>query len=146
MKIDASHSFATDKTRLWNLLMDPAFIKKSLPGCEELRSVEPDKYEAIMRVGVGSVKGTYRGRVEISAKDPMSSYKLQAQGSGSGSFVKGGATVRLTDQADGKVVMTLEGEAQVGGLIARVGQRLLDTVSRWMVSEFFKQIEKEIRS
>ncbi|MBI2820658.1 MAG: carbon monoxide dehydrogenase subunit G [Acidobacteria bacterium] len=146
MKIDANHAFDTDRNRLWNLLMDPAFLKKSMPGCEELREVEPDKYEAVMRVGVGSVKGTYRGRVEIAEKDPLSSYKLQAEGSGAAGFVKGGATIHLADQGDGKTVMSLRGEAQVGGPVARVGQRLLDAVSRWMVNEFFKQIEKEIKS
>ena len=146
MKIDASHAFATDRQRLWNLLMDPAFIRKSMPGCEDLRTVEPDKYEAVMKVGVGTVKGTYSGKIEISDKDPLSSYRLQAEGSGAAGFVKGGAMVRLADQGDGKVLMSLQGEAQVGGPVARVGQRLLDIVSRYMVNEFFKQIEKAIQS
>lgn len=145
MKIDASHAFATEKNRLWNLLMDPAFIKKSMPGCEELREIEPDRYEATMQVGVGSVKGTYQGKVQIAEKDAASSYKLDVEGNGAAGFVKGSATVRLTDQPDGTVVMTLEGEAQVGGPVARVGQRLLDAASKWMVNEFFKQIEKEIQ-
>ena len=146
MKIDASRAFATDRQRLWNLLMDPAFIRKSMPGCEDLRTVEPDKYEAVMKVGVGTVKGTYSGKIEISDKDPLSSYRLQAEGSGAAGFVKGGAMVRLADQGDGKVLMSLQGEAQVGGPVARVGQRLLDIVSRYMVNEFFKQIEKAIQS
>ena len=89
MKIDKSHAFGTDRARLWNLLMDPVFLKKSMPGCEELREVEPDRYEAVMRVGVGSVKGTYQGKIQITEKDPVSSYKLDVEGSGSAGFVKG---------------------------------------------------------
>lgn len=146
MKINSSHAFSTDRGRLWTLLMDPAFIKKSMPGCEELKETEPDKYEAIMKVGVGSVKGTYQGKVQIAEKNPTVSYKLDVEGSGSAGFVKGGATITLSDQEDGKVLMALQGEAQVGGPVARVGQRLLDAVSKWIVNEFFKQIEKEIRS
>jgi len=146
MKIDAKHTFTIDKQRLWDLLMDPDFIKKSMPGCEELRAVEPDKYEAVMKVGVGSVKGTYKGKIEISEKDPASSYKLGAEGSGAAGFVKGGAVIRLTEESEGKILMHLQGEAQVGGPVARVGQRLLDAVSKWMVNEFFKQIEKPIKT
>ena len=146
MKIDTNHSFKTDKTRLWNLLMDPAFIKRSMPGCEELRETETDKYDAIMKVGVGTVKGTYQAKIQIAEKSPTSSYKLDVEGSGSAGFVKGGATIQLADQEDGTVLMTLQGEAQVGGPIARVGQRLLDAASKFIVHEFFKQIEKEIRA
>lgn len=144
MKIEASHMFHVEPDRLWNALLDPTVLQKAMPGCEELKATGPDRYEATMTVGVAFVRGTYKGHVEISDKQPMSSYRLKAEGSGAAGYVVGDAHVALTPRDSGTTLMTISGDADVGGPVARVGQRLLEVVTRGMVKEFFSRVEQQL--
>ena len=144
MKIEASHVFQVAPERLWNALLDPTVLQKALPGCDELKATGPDRYEATMTVGVAFVRGTYKGHVEISDRQPTSDYRLKAEGSGAAGYVSGDAQVALTPQGEGGTLMTISGNAEVGGPAARVGQRLLEVATRGMVKEFFSRIEQQL--
>ena len=143
MKISGQHQLKAPVAKAWKVLTDPAALQKATPGCERLAPVGPDEFEATLKLGIAMVKGTYKGKLAIRDKSPTESYRLVMEGSGSPGFVKGEALLHLTEQGGGTLV-TYEGEAQVGGAIASVGQRLVEGVARMLLSQLFKNLEKEL--
>lgn len=136
MDLSASYSFAASPQTVWDLLNDPHVIASCLPGCERLEPIGDDRYRAVLKIAVASVSGEYAGTVAMLDKRPPVSYRLVVEGSGKPGFMKGEATVELSPQDDGTVV-SVKGAGQVGGLVARVGQRLLGSVSKMMMDRFF---------
>ena len=136
MDLSASYTFAAPPATVWNLLNDMDVVASCLPGCERLEPIGEDRYRADLTLAVAAVSGRYSGTVAILDKQPPNSYRLVVEGTGKSGFVKGEATVQLVeDQAS--TIVTVTGQGQVGGLIARVGQRLLGTVSKMMMDRFF---------
>lgn len=144
MKIAVDHLFLAPREDLWNLLLDPARLARCIPGCDQMQEVGPDSYSATMKIGVASVKGTYVGRVEIGEKERPSRYTLSIEGSGAPGFVRGHAAFDLMEQGERQTRLSLNGEAQVGGMIGSVGQRFLVSIARQMIGSFFKNIEQEL--
>ncbi|HXG51617.1 MAG TPA: carbon monoxide dehydrogenase subunit G [candidate division Zixibacteria bacterium] len=140
MKIEGSYTFNAPRERVWQVLLDPKILAQCMPGCEELREIGPDRYEAVMKVGVAAVKGTYKGKVAIKDKQPPAHYVLSGEGSGGPGFMQGDVAIDLEEQ-NGKTLVRYSTEAKVGGLIASIGQRMLSGVARMMVDQFFKKIE-----
>lgn len=140
MKIDGSYIFNAPRERVWQVLLDPKVLAQCVPGCEGLNEVGPDQYEAIMKVGVASVKGTYKGKVAIKDKLAPSHYVLSGEGSGGPGFMQGDVTVDL-EEKDGQTLLKYSSEAKVGGLIASIGQRMLGGVAKMMLDQFFKKME-----
>jgi carbon monoxide dehydrogenase subunit G len=143
MTLDGSHHFRAPRDRVWALFNDPAVLARATPGCERLEPVGPDEFDATLSVGVAAVKGTYQGRVAITDKQPPEGYVLHVEGSGRPGFVKGEGRLVLTEQ-DGGTLATIKAEAQVGGLIAAVGQRLVGAAGRMLMSQFFSALEAEL--
>jgi carbon monoxide dehydrogenase subunit G len=114
-----------------------------MPGCESMNEVAPDEYEANMKVGIASVKGSYKGKVAIKDKRPPSHYVLSGQGSGGPGFMQGEVAIDLEEDG-GKTVLKYSTDAQVGGLIASIGQRMLNGVAKMMLDQFFKKMESFI--
>jgi carbon monoxide dehydrogenase subunit G len=141
MKIEGATDISAPRDRVWSAFLDPAVIAKAIPGCEELVSIGPDEYKAVMKVGVGPVKGTFDGKVRLFDQDPPHRYRMAVEGSGAPGFVRGEATIELTE-APGGTRVACSGDIQVGGLIASVGQRLLGGVSRMMLDQFFSRMNE----
>jgi carbon monoxide dehydrogenase subunit G len=141
MELATTCTFNAPPDRVWALLMDPEVLAACLPGCERLEPVGDDRYKASLTVAVAAISGQYAGTVAILDKRPPHSYRLEVEGSGRTGFVKGHATIELTAHEQTTVV-SLTGQGQVGGLVARVGQRLLGTVSKMMVDRFFACLQK----
>ena len=108
-----------------------------------MNEVAPDQFEAVMKVGVASVKGTYKGKVSIKDKQPPSHYVLSGQGAGGPGFMQGDVAIDL-QEAGGQTVLKYSTDAKVGGLIASVGQRMLNGVAKMMVDQFFRKVESFI--
>jgi hypothetical protein len=140
MTLDGSHHLKAPRERVWALFTDPGVLQRITPGCERLAPVGPDEFEATLTVGVAAVKGTYQGRMAIVDKAPPEGYTLRIEGSGRPGFVRGEGRVTLVEE-DGGTRVRIHGEAQVGGLIAAVGQRLLGAASRMLMSQFFSGLE-----
>jgi len=140
LKIDGSYIFNAPRERVWQVLLDPKVLAQCVPGCESLNEVGPDQYEAIMKVGVASVKGTYKGKVSIKDKQEPSHYVLSGEGSGGPGFMQGDVAVDL-EEKDGQTMLKYSSEAKVGGLIASIGQRMLGGVAKMMLDQFFKKME-----
>ncbi len=140
MKIDGSYIFNAPRERVWQVLLDPKVLAQCVPGCESLNEVGPDKYEAIMKVGVASVKGTYKGKVSIKDKQAPTHYVLSGEGSGGPGFMQGDVAVDL-EENNGQTLLKYSTDAKVGGLIASIGQRMLNGVAKMMLDQFFKKVE-----
>ncbi len=141
MDVKGSYSFDAPVDRVWEVLLDPATLESCMPGCEKLNPLGDNRYEAIMSVGVGSVKGTYQATITLADQVPMHSYRLIVDGIGSPGFVRGEAVVSLEAQ-EGKTMVRIDGEAQVGGTVARVGQRMIGTMHKMMMDRFFACLQK----
>ena len=128
---------------MWALFNDPGVLARATPGCERLNPIGPDEFEATLSVGVAAVKGTYQGRLAITDKRPPEGYTLHVEGTGRPGFVKGEGRLSLTEQ-EGGTLATIKAEAQVGGLIAAVGQRLVGAAGRMLMSQFFSALEAEL--
>ena len=140
MIIEGSYALDAPRERVWEVLLDPKIIAQCMPGCESMREVAPDQFETVMKVGVASVKGTYKGKVRITDKTPPLHYVISGEGQGGPGFMRGDLAIDLEEQ-DGKTLLRYRADPQVGGLIAAIGQRMLNGVAKMMVEQFFKKVE-----
>jgi len=145
MKIEGKHKFQASQEQIWDLFMDQRHLEKALPGCEKMEEREPGKYDVLLKIGIAAVKGTYRGKIEVVDPEPPKRYRLIGEGSGSPGFVKGEAIIELSQQ-DQDTIVSYQGEMQVGGLIAGIGQRMIGGIAKMMAGQFFKKMEKELKS
>jgi carbon monoxide dehydrogenase subunit G len=143
MDVSASYKFAAPQASVWTLLNDPDIVGGCLPGCDRLEPLGDDRYRAELTLAVASVSGQYSGTVTILDNRPPHSYRLVVEGSGKPGFVKGEVVIELVGQPDETTTVHVKGEGQVGGLIARVGQRLLGSVSKMMMDRFFACLQQK---
>jgi len=143
VKVSGSHLINAPRDRLWQSLNDPSFLKACLPGCESMEATGPDQYQAVLTVGIAVVKGKYTGSVRLSDKEPPQRFRLQVEGKGTGGFVQGSGLLELAEDAEGTKV-TYQGDVQVGGPIASIGQRLLDGAAKMMVGHFFTAVNTQL--
>jgi uncharacterized protein len=143
MDVTGSYTFAASPDAVWKALTDPAVIAACLPGCDTLEPLGEDKYSAAMTLAVAAVTGNYTGTVSMLDKNPPHSYRLVVEGSGKPGFVNGEATIELIAEGTGTTVR-VTGQGNVGGVIARVGQRLLGSVSKMMMDRFFGCLQDRI--
>lgn len=144
MKIEGSYRFKAPREKVWRVLLDPKIMAQCMPGCESLKEVGPDQYEATMKVGVAAVQGTYKGKVAIKDKQPPSHYILSGQGAGGPGFMQGDVVIDL-EESDGQTLLKYSTDAKVGGLIASIGQRMMGGIAKMMVEQFFKKMETFIQ-
>jgi carbon monoxide dehydrogenase subunit G len=141
MKIEGAYDVPAPRAKVWDAFLNPEQIRQAIPGCEALEALGNDEYKATMKVGVAAVKGTFEGKVRIVDKNPPTSYRLQADGSGSPGFVRADTLITFSDAAGGTRV-SYSADVQVGGLIAGVGQRMLGGVSKMMADQFFTRMSQ----
>lgn len=143
MDLTATYTFTAPVTEVWDLLMSPDAIAACLPGCRELRPLGDDRFEADLVVGVAAVSGVFKMAIGVEDKIPETSYRLRVDGTGRPGFVRGRALVTLEPQHD-RTVVRVAADADVGGLIARVGQRLLEGVARMTMDQFYGCLSAKI--
>ena len=143
MDITGSYTFNATPQRVWDLLMDPAVIASCIPGCEKLEPDGEDRYRARLKVALAAITGSYDGTVMLSDKTPPNSYRLTVEGQGKPGFVKGNATITL--RPDGATtIIDVGGTVETGGMVARLGQRLIGNVSKMMQDKFFSCLQGKI--
>ncbi len=136
MTLDGSYRFPAPRARVWALLMDTTAIASCVPGCEALEPLGDDRYQAKLVATVAAISGSYEGTVAMADKVEPESYRLVIEGSGKHGFVNGESRIALREDGDATVV-DVTGTMDVGGTIARVGQRLIGSVSKMMLDRFF---------
>src|SRR5215467_4478235 len=143
MDLNGSYHFDAPPDVVWKLLIDPAVVGGCLPGCDGLEALGEDRYRATLMVAVAAVSGRYTGTVSMLDKNPPRSYRLVVEGKGAAGFVNGEALVELVGEGASTAVR-VTGSGQVGGLIARVGQLLLGSVSKTMMDRFFGSLQRKL--
>ncbi len=134
-----------ERAAVWAALNDPEVLKSCIPGVEELEKVSDTEFRAIAKVAVGPVKATFKGNVSLSDLDPPNGYTISGEGQGGvAGFAKGGAKVRLEDEAGG-TKLVYDVDAQVGGKLAQLGGRLINGVAKKYADEFFANFAKTLR-
>ena len=134
-----------DKATVWARLNDAETLKASIPGCESLEKLSDSELQAVAKVRIGPVSARFKGKVTLSDMDPPNSYRISGQGDGGvAGFAKGGANVRLADEAGGGTRLAYEVDAQVGGKIAQLGGRLIDSTAKKLADEFFANFAKAL--
>lgn len=145
MNLTADYVFDAPIQQVWDLLMDPRAVGECLPGCRGLRPVGEDRYDVELAIAVAAIAGNFKGSVSLDDKDPPRSYKLIVEGTGRQGFVKGRANISL--EPDGqRTRVRVDAQADAGGMIARVGQRLLEGVARTTMDRFYGCLSKHHES
>lgn len=143
MKIQGSQVLPASPQQVWNFLNDPIKLAKVLPGCERLDAIGPDKYKVAVKFAIAAIGGNFQGTVELRDKKPPQSLGVKMESKGAPGFVQGQGTVQLA--AKGKQTeLKYSGEAQVGGMIAAVGQRMLDAAARKVIEQMFTMMASEL--
>ena len=145
MHIQNSYTFDGPPKAVWDLLVDIDAVAACLPGCESMEPISENKYRTVLTMGIAAITGRYEGTVEMRDLDPPSSYRLVVEGRGKPGFVTGGGAISLRD-TDGGTRVTVDGTVQVGGTVARVGQRLIGSVAKMMMNRFFACLQDRLAS
>ncbi|MGI8987991.1 MAG: SRPBCC family protein [Bryobacteraceae bacterium] len=140
MKISGSYRISLPRERAYALLQDPEVLAKCIPGCDELKESAPGEYEMKLKMAISSVQGMFIGKVRIADQAPPDSFRLSVDGKGKVGFVKGEGLLTLIP-AESATDVAYEGDVNVGGLIAGVGQRLIDSSAKFIIKKFFENIE-----
>ena len=143
MKIQGEHVFEAPRETVWEAVLDPDVLTKVLPGCEDFKEVGENEYEGLLKIKVGPVQGKFKGKVKLSDLKALESYHLHLNGKGAPGFVDGQGDLRLEDDG-GKTKLHYEVDAKVGGRIASVGQRLLDSTTRVITRQALEGLDKQI--
>ena len=143
MKLEGSYEFDAPREIVWNCLQDPEVIGSIIPGAGIPEAIGENHYQMIMEIKVGPVEGRFESSVELIDLVAPESYRMVVSGTGPPGHVKGDGAIRLEAQGD-RTIMHYTGDAQVGGRVASVGQRLLDMTSKAVISQSLKALAKRI--
>ncbi|RME66298.1 MAG: carbon monoxide dehydrogenase [Alphaproteobacteria bacterium] len=145
MEFSGEEQIAAPRSRVWQALNDPAVLKAAIPGCEDLTKISDSELEATVKAAVGPVKARFKGKVTLSDLDPPNSYRLSGEGKGGAAgFAKGGAEVNLADAGENATVLRYTAHAQVGGKLASIGARLVDSAAKKLTGEFFANFRAQV--
>jgi carbon monoxide dehydrogenase subunit G len=146
MTMNGEVHLSASREVVWEKLNDPSVLKKCIPGCEELTRSGENEFQAVAKMKVGPVSARFGGRVTLSDLDPPNGYRISGEGEGGvAGFAKGGATVALSEK-DGGTLLTYNVEAQIGGKLAQLGQRLISGSAKKLADQFFVSFANEVRS
>ncbi len=136
---------AAPREKVWAALNDVEVLKQCIPGCESLEKLSDTEFQAIATNKIGPVKARFKGKVKLSDLDPPNGYKISGEGDGGiAGFAKGGATVTLTEK-DGGTLLSYTVEAQIGGKLAQLGQRLINGVAKKLADDFFAKFAETVK-
>jgi len=147
MILTGTFTFDGPRAKVWEILQDPAVLAKALPGTRTLTQVAENRYEGVMKVSVGPMSAAeFAVNVELKDKMAPERFTMHIDGKGGLGFTKGTATIQLQEQAGPVTVMTYTSDVQVGGKIAAVGQRLLESVGKMMTKQALESLNKELQA
>ena len=145
MTMSGEQLLAASRETVWAKLNDPAVLKSCIPGCETLEMLSANEFQAVATNKIGPVKARFKGKVRLTDLDPPNGYKISGEGDGGiAGFAKGGATVTLTDK-DGGTLLSYNVEAQIGGKLAQLGQRLVNGAAKKLADEFFTKFAAAVK-
>ncbi len=142
MEMKGETTIPAPRAVVWAALNDVKFLKAAIPGCDSINRLSETEIEATVTAKVGPVKATFKGLVTLSDLDPPNGYTIRGEGKGGiAGFAKGGAKVRLVEVPEG-TRLCYDVDASVGGKIAQIGGRLIDSTAKKLADEFFAALSK----
>src|SRR5690242_10606259 len=134
---------AAPPERAYALLQDPVLLGRCMPGCEGLEQIAENEYSMRMKLVLASLAGRFEGKLRIAEANPPVSFRLTVEGTGKIGFMKGDGVLRIEPAESGSSVH-FAGDVQVGGTIANVGQRMIETTAKMLIRRFFERVGAEV--
>ncbi|HLF77209.1 MAG TPA: carbon monoxide dehydrogenase subunit G [Dehalococcoidia bacterium] len=144
MEISGQHQLPAPPEAVWQLLHDVAALRQTVPGCQELETVGEDSFAGAASVGIGVIKGLYKGTMRLVEQREPSFARIEVLAKSSHAEIKGSGEVSL-EPTDGGTLLRYTGEARMSGPLAAVGQRLLPAAAKAQTETFFKNVEAALR-
>jgi uncharacterized protein len=144
MKLTGTYQLAAPRDKVFAAITDPAVLQRAIDGCEKMVKTGEGSYDAHLKIGLAGLKGNYVGKVQIKDLNVPETYTLVVEGRGGPGFVKGTAKIVLMEK-EGQTELRCEADAQVGGLIAAIGSRLIEVTARKMMDDFFRRLGQQLR-
>jgi uncharacterized protein len=142
MKIEGSHAIKAPRDLLYQLMIDPEILRRCVPGCQSLEAAGDGYFKMTLKAGVGSIKGVFTGSIKLEEMREPEHYKMIVDAKGPAGFLKGEGLIDLTEQGE-ETLVNYAGETGVGGTLAVVGQRMVQSTAKMMAGQFFAAVEAE---
>ncbi len=143
MKLSGSYEFNATPEKVWQTLTDPTSLSACIPGCEKLEEVGKDEYSATVTIAMGPIRSKFNATVKMLDQNPYESYRLVVEGNGPSGFVRGESQVTLVGE-NGKTTVNVESDSTSGCLLARVGQRMMESFAKSMMDRFFTCLQQAV--
>ena len=144
MKLSGSYEFDATPEKVWQTLTDPTSLSACIPGCEKLEAVGDDEYKATVTISMGPIRSKFDATVKMLDQKPYESYRLIIEGNGPSGFVRGESQVTLSGD-NRKTTVNVESDSSSGGLLARVGQRMMESFAKSMMDRFFTCMQQSVK-
>jgi uncharacterized protein len=145
MEMTGERRIAAPRQRVWEALNDPAVLQAAIPGCESVERIGDDQFQAKVAVKLGPMSARFGGKVNLTNINPPVSYTISGEGQGGAmGFAKGGADVALEEDGPGATVLRYNVKAQIGGKMAQLGARLIDSTAKSMAEQFFDRFAAQL--
>ncbi len=147
MQLSGAYIFNAPAAKVWTALTDPEALSKCIPGCQSMEATGDNQYQANVTLALGPISGRYNATISMSEMNTRQSFRLSVQANGPLGFADGHADITLeeTGEVTGvKTRVTVEADSQVGGAVARVGQRLMGTVAKTTMDRFFSCLREQV--
>lgn len=145
MKIEGIYTITSSRERLFSLLVSPEILQRCVPGCQSLDASEDGSYKMTLKTGIGSIKGVFTGLIRLEEIEEPSHFKMLVEGKGAPGFLKGQGILNLVEQNE-ETAVHYSGDVSVGGTLAGVGQRMVQSAAKMMTGQFFAAIEAEAKA
>ena len=145
MKLEGDYLFNGPREDVWAMVRDPDVLASCLPGTQSLQQISPTEYEGGIHVRIGPVSGAFAGKLTVSNEVPPQSCTLTVEGKGAAGFAKGVGNVFLEEQGPDKTLLKYTGELNIGGKLAAIGQRLIESVGKSMINKGFETLDKTLQ-
>lgn len=143
MEMSGEYKIPATRQKVWEALNDAEMLRQSIPGAESVVKTGENEFEAVAKAKVGPVSARFKGKVHLTDIDPPNGYTISGEGNGGAAgFAKGSAKVSLADSEDGGTLLSYSVNAQVGGKLAQIGQRFIDSTAAKMADEFFNNFSE----
>jgi carbon monoxide dehydrogenase subunit G len=146
MNLEGEHVFNGPRLDVYGMFRDPDVLASALPGTQSLTAIDDNHYEGSMNIRIGPVSGTFSGKLEVADEVAPEKCTLIVEGRGAPGFAKGVGHVVFTEQEDGTTLLKYDGDVQIGGTLASVGQRMIDSVAKSMIKQAFETLDKALEA
>ena len=146
MKIEGDHIFNGPRQDVWDMFYDPKILASAVPGMDKLDLVNENEYDGLMNVRIGPVSGKFTVKLSLSDIVAPENLTLTVEGRGTPGFLKGSGKADFTEQADKTTLLTYAGDVNIGGALASVGQRMIDSVAKSMIRSAFETLDKALEA